>query len=70
MLLLVSNELIQVIDEISARSKDTIIGFGERLSCKLMATILQDRVRVDTLQSCPQADSDAVIGCGRRIRFT
>jgi aspartate kinase len=36
---------MQVIDEISPRSKDTIIGFGERLACKLMATILRDRVR-------------------------
>ncbi|KAK7684980.1 hypothetical protein QCA50_011815 [Cerrena zonata] len=33
----------QVIDEISPRSKDSIIGFGERLSCKIMTAILQDR---------------------------
>ncbi|CAL1708709.1 unnamed protein product [Somion occarium] len=33
----------QVIDEISPRSKDSIIGFGERMSCKIMATILRDR---------------------------
>ena len=35
----------QVIDEISARSRDTIIGFGERLACKVMTAILRDRVR-------------------------
>lgn len=34
----------QVIDEISPRSRDTIIGFGERLSCKVMTAILRDRV--------------------------
>ncbi|KAL4073673.1 Aspartate/glutamate/uridylate kinase [Scleroderma citrinum] len=33
----------QVIDEISPRSKDNIIGFGERLSCKLMTAILRDQ---------------------------
>ncbi|EIW55550.1 aspartate kinase [Trametes versicolor FP-101664 SS1] len=33
----------QVIDEISPRSRDSIIGFGERLGCKLVATILRDR---------------------------
>ncbi|KAF8588204.1 aspartate kinase [Ramaria rubella] len=33
----------QVIDEISPRSKDSIVGVGERLSCKLVATILRDR---------------------------
>ncbi|EPS95608.1 hypothetical protein FOMPIDRAFT_1038452 [Fomitopsis schrenkii] len=33
----------QVIDEISPRSRDTIIGFGERLSCKVMTAILRDR---------------------------
>lgn len=35
---------VQVIDEISPRSRDSIIGFGERLGCKLVATILRDRV--------------------------
>ncbi|KAL4251984.1 aspartate kinase [Abortiporus biennis] len=33
----------QVIDEISPRSKDSIVGFGERLSCKIMTAILRDR---------------------------
>jgi len=34
----------KVIDEISPRSKDSIVGVGERLACKLVATILRDRV--------------------------
>lgn len=34
----------QVIDEISPRSRDSIIGFGERLGCKVMTAILRDRV--------------------------
>ncbi|KAI0634832.1 aspartate kinase [Trametes polyzona] len=33
----------QVIDEISPRSRDSIIGFGERLGCKLVTAILRDR---------------------------
>ncbi|KZT52638.1 aspartate kinase, partial [Calocera cornea HHB12733] len=33
----------QVIDEISPRSKDSIVGVGERLACKLVAAALQDR---------------------------
>ncbi|KAJ7201601.1 Aspartate/glutamate/uridylate kinase [Mycena pura] len=33
----------QVIDEISPRSKDTIIGLGERLACKIMAAVLRDQ---------------------------
>ncbi|KAH9849590.1 aspartate kinase [Lenzites betulinus] len=33
----------QVIDEISPRSRDSIIGFGERLGCKLVAAVLRDR---------------------------
>ncbi|KAI0646543.1 aspartate kinase [Trametes meyenii] len=33
----------QVIDEISPRSRDSIIGFGERLGCKLITAILRDR---------------------------
>ncbi|PCH44782.1 aspartate kinase [Wolfiporia cocos MD-104 SS10] len=33
----------QVIDEISPRSRDSIIGFGERLACKVMTAILRDR---------------------------
>lgn len=34
----------QVIDEISPRSKDSIMGMGERLACKLIAAVLRDRV--------------------------
>ncbi|KAF7318296.1 hypothetical protein HMN09_00338300 [Mycena chlorophos] len=33
----------QVIDEISPRSKDTIIGLGERLACKFMTAVLRDQ---------------------------
>ncbi|KAG8989350.1 Aspartokinase [Tulasnella sp. JGI-2019a] len=33
----------QVIDEISPRSKDNIVGVGEKLACKLVAAVLQDR---------------------------
>lgn len=33
----------QVIDEISPRSKDSIIGFGEKLSCKIITAVLRDR---------------------------
>ncbi|KAF7323633.1 hypothetical protein MKEN_00584000 [Mycena kentingensis (nom. inval.)] len=34
---------LQVIDEISPRSKDTIIGLGERLACKFMTAVLRDQ---------------------------
>ncbi|KAI9444102.1 aspartate kinase [Lactarius indigo] len=33
----------QVIDEISPRSKDSIVGFGEKLGCKIIAATLRDR---------------------------
>lgn len=33
----------QVIDEISPRSKDSIVGFGEKLGCKIIAAALRDR---------------------------
>ncbi|EAU81349.2 hypothetical protein CC1G_11606 [Coprinopsis cinerea okayama7 len=33
----------KIIDEISPRSKDNIIGLGEKLACKLMAAILRDQ---------------------------
>ncbi|KAI0341386.1 aspartate kinase [Trametopsis cervina] len=33
----------QVINEISPKSKDNIIGFGERLACKVITAILRDR---------------------------
>lgn len=34
----------QILEEISPRSKDTIIGVGERLSCRIVAAALRDRV--------------------------
>jgi aspartate kinase len=34
----------QIIDEISPRSRDSIVGFGERLGCKIMAAVLRDQV--------------------------
>ncbi|KAL5637739.1 hypothetical protein ACGC1H_002110 [Rhizoctonia solani] len=33
----------QLIEEISVRSRDSILGVGERLSCKLVAAVLRDR---------------------------
>lgn len=33
----------QVIDEISLRSRDSIIGLGERLACKFMTAVLRDQ---------------------------
>jgi len=34
----------KVICEMSPRSKDTVIGFGERMACKLMTAVLRDQV--------------------------
>lgn len=34
----------QIIEEISLRSKDVIMGVGERLSCRIVAAVLKDRV--------------------------
>lgn len=34
----------RVIDEISPRSKDSIVGTGERIACRLIAAALRDRV--------------------------
>ncbi|KAF7338735.1 hypothetical protein MSAN_02195800 [Mycena sanguinolenta] len=33
----------QVINEISPRAKDTIVGLGERLACKIMTAVLRDQ---------------------------
>ncbi|KAF8067803.1 Aspartate/glutamate/uridylate kinase [Lyophyllum atratum] len=33
----------QIIDEISLRSQDSIIGLGERLACKIMTAVLRDQ---------------------------
>ena len=58
----------QVINEISPRSKDSIMGVGERLACKLVASVLRDR-GIDSefvsLESIvPQVDDshDLVVG--------
>lgn len=34
--------------EIDSRSKDRIVSFGEKLSCRFVAALLQDRVRIST----------------------
>lgn len=39
----------QILEEISPRSKDTIIGVGERLSCRIVTAALRDRVSRATL---------------------
>ncbi|KAH0581933.1 hypothetical protein H2248_011604 [Termitomyces sp. 'cryptogamus'] len=33
----------QIIDEISSRSQDSIVGLGERLACKIMTAVLRDQ---------------------------
>jgi aspartate kinase len=43
----------QILEEISPRSKDTIIGVGERLSCRIVAAALRDRVS-QRLLACQQ----------------
>jgi aspartate kinase len=42
--LLTAFAIPQIIDEISTRSKDIIIGVGERLSCRIVVAVLRDRV--------------------------
>ncbi|CEI90107.1 Putative Aspartokinase [Rhizopus microsporus] len=37
-------EAAEIIEEISARSKDIIVGMGEKLSCTIIAAVLKDRV--------------------------
>jgi aspartate kinase len=34
----------QIIDEISHKTKDIIVGAGEKLSCRIMAGLLRDKV--------------------------
>lgn len=34
----------------SPRSKDTVIGFGERMACKFMTAVLRDQVWFPLLQ--------------------
>ncbi|SAL94928.1 hypothetical protein [Absidia glauca] len=45
----------QIINEISPRSRDIIIGAGEKLSCRIVAAVLQDRM------------ADAVLKCGNKV---
>lgn len=44
-------EAAQVIEEISPRSKDSIIGSGERMACKLVAAVLRDRVSLSNVHA-------------------
>ncbi|KAF9788353.1 Aspartate/glutamate/uridylate kinase [Thelephora terrestris] len=56
---------IQVICEMSPRSKDTVIGFGERMACKLMTAVLRDQgvdaeyVSLDSVVPDIDEDSDS-----------
>lgn len=59
----------QIIDEVSPRSRDTIVGLGERLACKIMTAVLRDQgidaeyVSLDDI--VPQVDdSDNALGSG------
>lgn len=36
--------IFQIIDEISPRSRDIIVGIGEKLSCTIAAAVLKDKV--------------------------
>lgn len=36
----------QILEEVSPRSKDVIVGVGEKLSCRIVAAALIDRVRI------------------------
>ncbi|KDQ10464.1 hypothetical protein BOTBODRAFT_36166 [Botryobasidium botryosum FD-172 SS1] len=59
----------QVIDEISPRSRDILVGAGERLACKLVATVLRDRgidSEVVSLENIvpPMDDDDSAIRRG------
>lgn len=37
-------EAAEIIDEVSPRSRDIITGVGEKLSCRIVAAVLRDRV--------------------------
>jgi aspartokinase len=58
----------QVIDEISPRSRDSIIGIGERLACKLIAAVLRDRVSLSFLHAPYGTHPNNVIGSRFRVR--
>ena len=49
----------QIIDEISTRSKDIIIGVGERLSCRIVVAVLKDRVGPLSLDRVSVSDADS-----------
>ncbi|KAJ2913805.1 hypothetical protein MD484_g6618, partial [Candolleomyces efflorescens] len=61
----------KVIDEISLRSKDNIIGLGEKLACKLMAAILRDQgidaeyVSLDDIVPDSLAGDDTDVASGK-----
>lgn len=38
--------------EINARSKDRVVGFGEKLSCRFMTAVLQDNVGIGNDRTC------------------
>ncbi|KAJ7581086.1 Aspartate/glutamate/uridylate kinase [Mycena floridula] len=56
----------QVIDEISSRSKDSIVGLGERLACKFMTAVLRDQgldaEYVSLENIVPESDEDHLSG--------
>jgi aspartate kinase len=56
----------QVIDEISPRSKDSIVGFGEKLSCKIITAVLRDHVR--SLRSSSTHPLPKIVDAGHRRR--
>ena len=65
-----SHGYTQVIDEISPRSKDSIIGYGERLACKIMTAILRDRVSDRLFETfLPLLISVLSPGCRCRVRL-
>lgn len=39
--------------EINSRSKDRVVSFGERLSCRFMTYVLKDRVRIPARPNHP-----------------
>lgn len=53
----------QIIDEISARSQDSIIGIGEKLACKIVAASLRDR-GIDSELVCLNHIVDSSISSG------
>lgn len=56
----------QVIDEISPRARDSIVGLGERLACKYMTAVLRDQgidaEYVSLEDIVPEMDDDTFTG--------